>query len=101
MTCKCKALCSAIACIYENSLQQGTIEGMGMGKSETMGDRNQISITLSDVTLEEFKLVAGWKGQPLASFVREVLEQHQLSPGFSSAVRRAKDAMEGANEKGA
>lgn len=52
--------------------------------------RNQVVITLSDKALEEYGLVADWKGQPLASLLREVLEQHHSSPSFGNVVKRAK-----------
>lgn len=52
--------------------------------------RNQITVTLSDKALEEYDLVARWKGQPLRAILREVLEQYHLSPSFGKAIERAK-----------
>lgn len=57
-------------------------------------ERNQVSITLSGKALEEFRIVSQWKDQPLASFLREILEQYHLNPGFANALRRAKRDME-------
>lgn len=53
-------------------------------------ERNQVTITLSDRALEEYKLIAQWKGQPLASLLREILEQNHLTPSVKSAVDRAR-----------
>lgn len=62
-------------------------------------ERNQITITLSDRALEEYELIAQWKGQPLASLLREILEQHHLNPAVKSAVDRAKRGL-GIDESG-
>lgn len=56
-------------------------------------ERNQITITLSDRALEEYKIIAQWKGQPLATLLREILEQHHLSPSVKSAVTRARSGL--------
>jgi hypothetical protein len=59
-------------------------------QKEEMSERNQVTITLSDKALEEYRLVAEWKNQPLASLLREVLETEHRSPSFASLLRRAK-----------
>lgn len=57
---------------------------------QKMADRNQKTVTLSDKALEEYELVASWKGIPVASLLRQVLEDHHESPTFGALVRRAK-----------
>jgi succinylarginine dihydrolase len=61
-----------------------------------MADRNQKTVTLSDKAMEEYELVASWKGIPVASLLRQVLEDHHESPTFGALVRRAKSGDEGA-----
>lgn len=63
-------------------------------ESVSPADRNQITITLSDRAFEEYKLLSQWKNQPTATLLREILEQHHLSPSFANAVRRARQDME-------
>lgn len=53
--------------------------------------RNQVMVSLSDKALEEFEAVAEWKGQPLASLLREILEDHHRSPSFASLLRRVRE----------
>jgi len=57
----------------------------------TPQERNQVTITLSDRALEEYRLIAQWKSQPLATLLREILEQTHLNPVVKSAVDRAKE----------
>ena len=59
-------------------------------KEADMSERNQVTITLSDKTIEEFRMVAEWINQPLASLLREVLETEHRSPSFASLLRRAR-----------
>lgn len=59
-------------------------------KEADMSERNQVTITLSDKTIEEFRMVAEWKNQPLASLLREILETEHRSPSFASLLRRAR-----------
>ena len=55
-----------------------------------MGDRNQITLTLSDMAMEEFKLVAEAKGIPVATHLRQILESHHETPSYGNLVKRAK-----------
>jgi hypothetical protein len=62
-----------------------------LGTEQKMADRNQKTVTLSDKALEEYELVASWKGIPVASLLRQVLEDHHESPTFGALVRRVKE----------
>jgi hypothetical protein len=53
-------------------------------------ERNQITVTLSDKAMEEYRLVAEWLNMPVATLLRQVLEGHHQSPAFGALVRRAK-----------
>lgn len=47
-------------------------------------------ITLSDKALEEFEEVADWKGQPVASLMREILEDYHRSASFGRLMKRVR-----------
>ena len=66
--------------------------------AETMAERNQVTLTLSDKAWEEFRLVAEWKGMPVATMLRNVIENHHQSPGFGNLVRRARSGSEAKDE---
>jgi hypothetical protein len=57
-------------------------------------ERNQITVTLSDRAMEEYRLVAKWLNMPVATLLRQILEEHHQSPAFGALVRRAKDALD-------
>ena len=57
-------------------------------------ERNQITVTLSDRAMEEYRLVAKWLNMPVATLLRQTLEEHHQSPSFGALVRRAKDALD-------
>ncbi len=61
----------------------------------TMSPRrsNQVMISLSKKAMEDYTLIAQWKVQPLGAVLREILEQHHLSPSFGSALKRAKQEL--------
>lgn len=61
-------------------------------------ERNQYTITLSDKALEEFRLVASWLNMPVATLLRQVLEEHHQSPSFGALVKRAKEGIKGEEE---
>jgi hypothetical protein len=56
-------------------------------------DRNQITVTLSDRALEEYRLVAQYLGMPVATLLRQVVEQHHQSPSFGALVKRAREGI--------
>lgn len=51
--------------------------------------RNQTTVTLSPKANEEYELVAAWLGMPVATLMRQILENHHQSPSFANLVRRA------------
>ncbi len=57
-------------------------------------ERNQVTITLSDKAWQEYRLVAAWLNMPVATMLRQVLEEHHQSPSFGALVRRAKENQE-------
>lgn len=59
--------------------------------TEMAPERNQVTITLSDKAMEEYRLVAGWLKMPVATLMRQALEENHQSPSFGALVRRAKD----------
>lgn len=62
--------------------------------AETMGDRNEVRITLSDKAMEEFQSVANWLNIPLATMLRQHVEEYHRSPSFKSLVDRARKERE-------
>jgi flagellar biosynthesis component FlhA len=54
-------------------------------------ERNQVTVTLSDRAVEEYRLVAHWLGMPVATLMRQVLEENHQSPAFGALVRRVKE----------
>lgn len=61
-----------------------------MGEAMGSSDRNQITITLSEQALKEFRLVARWLGMSPATLMRQKLEEAHQSPAFGNLVKRAK-----------
>jgi predicted DNA-binding ribbon-helix-helix protein len=51
--------------------------------------RSQRSVTLSERAAEDYQIVADYLGMPVASLLRQVLEQHHQSSEFASLLRRA------------
>lgn len=52
--------------------------------------RSQITITLSERALSEFREVADWLGMPVATLVRGIVEERHQSPSFGNLVKRAR-----------
>lgn len=62
-----------------------------LGTQDVSPDRrNQNTVTLSEKAQEEYQLVADWLKMPLATLLRQVLEEHHQSPSFGNLVKRAK-----------
>lgn len=55
---------------------------------ESMGDRNEVRITLSRKAMEEFQKVADWTGVPLGTMLRQHLEEYHRSPEFNAVLER-------------
>jgi hypothetical protein len=55
--------------------------------------RNQLTITVSERTLEEYQLVAQWLKVGPATLMRQVLEERHQSPEFGELVERAKKGL--------
>ncbi|MEO1149012.1 MAG: hypothetical protein AAFY26_25925 [Cyanobacteria bacterium J06638_22] len=53
--------------------------------------QNEVRLTLSDKAMEEFQLVADWLNIPLATMIRQHIEEYHRSPSFKSLVTRARD----------
>lgn len=53
-------------------------------------ERNQVSITLGDAAMKEYREVAKYLGIPVATLLRQILEDHHRSMDFSSMLRRAR-----------
>ncbi len=64
--------------------------GKGKNGEEKKTDRSMRSVTLSPKALEEFEEVATWKGMPIASYLRQILEIHHESPEFKELLDRAR-----------
>ena len=62
--------------------------------ADEMGDRNEIRLTLSEKAMEEFQEVADWLGIPLATMIRQHVEEYHRSPSFKSLINRAKEGRE-------
>ncbi|PSB29885.1 hypothetical protein C7B82_10050 [Stenomitos frigidus ULC18] len=57
-------------------------------------ERNQVTVTLSEKAMEEYRLVAQWLNMPVATLMRQALEEHHQSPSFGALVRRAREGGE-------
>jgi hypothetical protein len=64
-----------------------------VNSAESMAqERNQVTVTLSNKAMEEYRLVAQWLDMPVATLMRQALEEHHQSPSFGALVRRAREA---------
>ena len=55
-------------------------------------ERNQLTVTLGDAAIREYRLVAKYLGIPVATYLRQILEGHHRSMDFASMLRRARSA---------
>ena len=61
--------------------------------------RSQITITLCSRAMEEYKEVADWLGMPVATLMRQKLEEHHESQAFASILRRVRGVTSSKEEK--
>jgi predicted DNA-binding ribbon-helix-helix protein len=63
-------------------MNQIELETMSPDKSQ------QVTVTLSAKAYDQYKAIADWKGIPLSTLLRQILEREHESPSFASLYRR-------------
>lgn len=66
---------------------------VNLAESMSPQDRNQVTITLSERAMEEYRLIAKWLNMPVATLLRQVLEEHHQSPSVGALVKRAREGV--------